>query len=71
MGDTAASNTSTTRLDFSSTVELIRVCPPVMTPMKISTPQMKGNRRAAPRCVRPSPFALTVMEVGGTTRSDA
>ena len=48
-GDTAASSTSMTRLDFSSTVEVSSSWPPVMTPMNSSRPQAKGSTRAMPR----------------------
>jgi hypothetical protein len=61
-GDTAASSTSTTRLDFSSMVEVIMPWPPIITTMNSRMPMMKGSARFRPGdpCCVPSGETITV-----------
>jgi hypothetical protein len=67
-GDTADSSTSMTRLVFSSTVEVIRPWPPIITLTSSSPTKANGMTRLnAPTVTRSLPF-VTVTDVARVTR---
>ena len=71
MGDTADSSTSTTRVDFSSIIEVSMVWPPLMTPMNIRIMNAMGSIVLSPPTVSRSASGPTVVDRGRGTRSRA
>ena len=70
-GETAESNTSITRLDFSSTVCVSKVWPPIITPNTSSPANTNGSERLNATLVRRSSPAATVTDVARRTRITA
>ena len=71
IGDTADRSTSTTRVDFSSMVEVSMVWPPAMMPIIISPMKTMGRMLLNPRTVSRSLSGPTVVDGCRGTRSSA
>ncbi len=67
IADTAESSTSTTRFDFSSTVDVSRYCPLVITDMNSSIMNAIGIIMFMTTFVARSPSAVTVRDCGRGT----
>ena len=71
IGDTADRSTSTTRVDFSSMVDVSIVWPPAMMPIISSPMKTMGRMWLSPRTVSRSLSGPTVIDDCRCTRSSA